>query len=169
MSADIPSRASMHTARLLEKAKGEWQEIEPLVAELIALIPPGKAIRKYEHALSRAREKNTTGVMKAPLTDGEKVASGARAIVRDSINSQRSYGRIETKTEDGIEYYRRRFEEIQPGGQCPTCGHSKESADPTQPIAPMRPSRMQSEEKYRMATVTELASWKSRSHISSVG
>lgn len=129
MSAEL----AMETQRLLERTSWEWQEAEPILQEMMTLIAPGRALRKYD--LNKANsDKSKTGVgPDRPLTESEKIKSGARVFARSSFNQQKKSGRIESKIVDGVEYFRfaeRRVRSVKP---CESCGHV-ESLDPKAPV-----------------------------------
>lgn len=113
----MPARPDPYIERLLEKVTEKWQPLEPLLVEAIPLVPPGKAMRRYE------KRGKSTGIR--PLTEEEKRISGARSLVTDAINIRRK-SRLEVETMDGQRQIR--WKPLVPtNGRCPTCGRGGES------------------------------------------
>lgn len=126
MSAEI----SLETQRLLDRATFEWQPLEPVLQEMMALVAPGKALRRYDAIKARSDAERTGTGPERPLSDTEKVRSGARRIVRDSFKNMCGRGRMELRQVGEIEEFRfveRRKANLKP---CSNCGHVE---NPTMP------------------------------------
>ncbi len=117
----MPSE-TMEAKRLLERATFEWQPLAPLYAELMTLIAPGKALRRY--ALMKARsdaERTGEGPVRPPLSKEEQIRSGANRMVKDCVKGFVARGRIELCEIDGAEHYRFK-ERRQSVRVCAHCG-----------------------------------------------
>lgn len=125
--------ADFTTERLLALSSWDWQDVEELMELLIPTVPAGKAMRTY---MSRVGKHVKGTGTRPPLSDLEKVRSGARAIVNDRIGSQVENGRIEVRRDDEgrrqIRFLDRRRESTKPG-TCPTCGHDPFRTATTEP------------------------------------
>jgi hypothetical protein len=149
--------ADFTTDRLLALASWEWQDVDKLMELLLPTVPAGKATRTY--AARQGRRSKGTG-NRPPLTDLEKVRSGARAIVNDRIGSQVDGGRIELRRdEEGrrqIRFADRRRESTKPG-TCPACGH-----DPFRNAtmeAPPRPSPLEQRPESKNVSYPRFPQW----------
>ncbi len=70
--------------RLLEDH--EWHDYSEVVARLRSMVAPGKALRRYE-TTARNRELHKGPRVGPPLTDEEKIASGQKSVVTDTVAS----------------------------------------------------------------------------------
>lgn len=127
------SRLAPWTKLLWDRSSWEWQPVEPVVADAMRLVPPGKALRRYQDRSAAARER--AGAKKADyreLSEAEQIASGQRAFARDGLSSLRTNGHLET--EDGPEgqYFRRRSQ-VGPADRCPHCGRPGAEVKPGSP------------------------------------
>lgn len=114
-------RMAEHTARLLEMVSWDWQPLAPLVEKAAAVIPPGKALRRYQrnraqHEKSRSGE----GPVKAPLSETEQIASGRKSLMTDALGTLRKQ-LVETEDRPDGRWVRRRSQ-VPPSERCPHCG-----------------------------------------------
>lgn len=129
-AAQSVARMSLTTKKALEMMSWEWTPYEDILEKLIRMVPPGKALRKYE-----LRSKNTKGFR--PLSEDEKIYSGARDIARDSIQQHVVSGRAEVETVEGIKAirFKERRARLTEGAACPTC-HRPFEAKPEKQATP---------------------------------
>lgn len=132
------ARMGEHTRRLLDTLSSEWQELEDVFDGLIPTVPPGKALRKYETL--RARQKPTGVYQKSELTDEEKIRSGARAILNDSVATLKTGEYVDIEGTGKHRRVRVRAA-VQPGEACPTCGHVQEPRPFSEPSPKSSPRR----------------------------
>lgn len=128
--------------RLLALVTWEWQDVEALIEQLVPAVAPGTALRTYDQR-SGKHAKGTSG--RAPLTEMEKIASGARSILNARIGSQIENGRLERRIlEDGTRQvrFRERREVADARGCCPTCNRPFEKATATPPPIPSPSSKV---------------------------
>lgn len=137
MAAASAARMSLTTKKALEMMSWSWTPYDDILEKLIRMVPPGKALRKYE-----LRSKNTKGLR--PLSEDEKIYSGARDIARDSIQQHVVSGRAEVEMVDGVKSirFKERRSTLKEGEACPTCHHPFVSAPEKQATpAPKRQPR----------------------------
>jgi hypothetical protein len=110
-----------HTTRLLDQVAWDWQPLEPMIEHAALVIPPGKALRRYQRVRAAGEAKRTgEGPAKAPLTEAEQIKSGARSLVSDSVGTLR-HKFIEVEQRGGVRWVRRKSQ-VAPGDRCPHCG-----------------------------------------------
>lgn len=113
------------TNRAISLLTWEWQPREDIVQKLIPMIPPGRALRKYEDTAANAmrihgRSKRT----KPELTEQEKIYSGARSLAQASVGSLVSSGRAEVADDPSgspLIRFRDRRSSAPAEGCCPAC------------------------------------------------
>jgi len=107
---------SLTTKKALDMMSWEWTAYDDILEKLIRMVPPGKALRKYE-----LRSKNTKGMRQ--LSEDQKIYSGARDIARDSIQQHVVSGRAEVEVVNGIKSirFKERRATLTEGEACPTC------------------------------------------------
>ncbi len=132
---------SLTTRKALELISWEWTPYEDVLEKLIRMVPPGKALRKYE-----LRTKNAKGVR--TFSEDQKIYSGARDIARDSIQQHVVSGRAEVEEIDGVKSIRfkerRAVPALREGEACPTCHHPfvstpEKKPTPAKKVVPKRP------------------------------
>lgn len=87
----LGSRLAIRAHELLRD--GQWHSWDRTVAELIKLVPPGIAIRRNERerVFSSRKNKGEVTPRVRPRSPDQLIHSGARAIVRDHLNTRRLY------------------------------------------------------------------------------
>ncbi len=90
----MPARSTVLSGRLIDKLSfNEWIRLDDLIKYGIAFVPPGKALRQYDRNYADAQRKAAKVGYKVyqernrpkPLSEREKIASGARSIVYGAI------------------------------------------------------------------------------------
>jgi hypothetical protein len=139
MAAVLP----LESQRFLDCMTWDWQPLSAVLAETVKVIPPGKALRKYQQSKAASdRTRSGAGPTRPPLSEDEQIASGARSIARDRYNSFKQSGRIEIRVADGEEQVRFRSA-VGAGEHCPTCGHVEQQTAPAVvPDLPEEPVRV---------------------------
>lgn len=100
----------------------DWIDVEAIMEQLIPMVAPGKAKRRYQSRLKSARERNGQVHVESPLSEDEQILSGARSIVNERILSNVSRGRFELLNEDGHRRLRLRPVTADEGnGVCKEC------------------------------------------------
>lgn len=84
------------TVRVLALLRWDWIDVEGLITQVAATIPPGRALRHYQKTLGKHR----TGT-KPELSEAQQIASGARGIINARLLSLRDNGVAEMETRDG--------------------------------------------------------------------
>lgn len=122
----MSGRPMLSTIRILERATDDWQPLEPVIREAMSLVAPGKALRRYKENFARVSARKTTSVTFPEKSDSEKIASGARALVQQSVKSCLNGGHIEVKVDDDrTRYFRSKVHPgLLPEHSCSTCGWS---------------------------------------------
>jgi hypothetical protein len=119
------------TEKLMEVLTWDWVSQEVIYDTLVPLVPPGRAIRQYQvRTAAEAKKRQGAERVKRELTDPEKIASGARDIVRASMTSLVSNGFAERCiTEESGAMLRRNDRRKAPNpvdqagaGDCKECG-----------------------------------------------
>lgn len=70
----------LRVTELLED--GEWHDFEEVLAQLMKLIPPGRALRRTE---AMRRYKSDAEERQRPFSQERQIASGKRAIAKDAL------------------------------------------------------------------------------------
>lgn len=174
-------RAGPITLALYERVTWEWQPLEPLVQEVMKLVPPGPGIRHYNakrESYERGRGAEAQHIGKE-LPEWKKRQSGQRAkamaAVRTLAAEDAPYaelrqmvgedGKVIKNPATGKATYeirrkeRRQPQKLRPGVPCPTCGTlagtkptQQEDKEPEQ-----APRRFKSDEDIRRETFKEAA------------
>lgn len=136
------AKMSFITEKLVEALAWEWQTQEDLYKLLIPMVPPGRALRQYEtRAAHNDRAKAGLDRAKPELAESEKIYSGARDLVRSSMNAQlREGGLLERCDLNGEVLIRRRDRRaaaavVRPGAECEACHRPFLKARETEPRA----------------------------------
>lgn len=120
MPADDP-RMAEHTAKLLSQMTWDWQPLEPMLDTAARVIPPGKALRRYQRNRTQHEKSRTgEGPTKAPLSESEQIASGAKSLMTDALGTLRNKFVEVERREDGR--WARRKSQVAPADRCPHCG-----------------------------------------------
>jgi hypothetical protein len=85
-------------------ADGDWHDREPVIAELMPLVEPGKASRVALQLRAHNRRQRVAAGRTGPHNGGGVTPSdraGARYIARRTIGSAAKRGTVETRTVDG--------------------------------------------------------------------
>lgn len=116
-------KRSIWTQRVFEECTDDWRPVEEVIAAAVPTVPPGKALRQYEGRDSRRLGKKL-------LTEDEKIYSGARHYVVNSIRTLTHSGQLEVKAfavGDGVVDMVHRVPSsatvtvVVPPNACPTC------------------------------------------------
>jgi hypothetical protein len=75
--------------------------LEEVYAEVMVVVPPGKALRTYQRVVTKRVERGDGPIHRYPLTEDEKIASGARRIVYETLTNMVKYGWVERIDVDG--------------------------------------------------------------------
>lgn len=122
------AKPSFITEKLMEALSWEYQAQEALYDLLIPMVPPGRALRQWETRQKhnpRAKEGLERG---RPLpSESDRIYSGARDIVRGSINGLIDSGWAERTDLDNGEIMLRRRDRrmaapVHRDGDCQECG-----------------------------------------------
>ena len=125
------------TNRAVTLLPWEWQSREDILKKRSPMVPPGRALRKYEDTAANAmRSTGRRERTKPELTETEKIYSGARALAQASLGSLVSSGRAEMADGPDGKASLIRFRDRRSGapteGACETCHR---------PFVPTRQSR----------------------------
>lgn len=127
------SRMTTWSKRVWDSVGWDWVPVDPIVLDAMRMVPPGKALRRYQEQLARARARaKAAPAPHRELTEAEQIASGQRAFVRDAIGSLRTGGHIETEQREEGQYARRRSQ-VAPSERCPHCGRLDDTVKPGSP------------------------------------
>lgn len=95
--------ASPWTERLLQLVEEAPRERQWLLAQLIGLVPPGRAWRRREWDRVRNHKRLYPDTEPTPQEPNEdRIRYGARAVVWDSFNALRLRGRLHQYQENGV-------------------------------------------------------------------
>ncbi len=102
----MANRMSDEALELLRLLKdGKWHRRSDITAKLVARVPPGRALRTYENREGKRAER--TPRVGRELSDDEKIASGAKAVVSWAFKGLKANW-LEFETRGDFEYVRRR-------------------------------------------------------------
>jgi hypothetical protein len=117
----MATKRTIWTQRVLDECGDEWRPLEDVISIALLTVPPGKALRKYE-----GRSDRRQGIK--PLTEDEKIRSGARFFVVNSVRNLTNSRQIETTVINGVKMVRyvpgadaARSAAIHEAGVCPHC------------------------------------------------
>lgn len=172
-------RAGPITMALFERVTWEWQPLEPLVQEVMKLVPPGPGIRHYNAKReSYERGRGAEAQHGKELPEWKKRQSGQRAKVMAAVRTLAAEGAPYAELrpyldENGKEILspstgkrqyeirrkeRRQPQKLRPGQACPTCG-TFPGTQPTQTEKEpeQAPKRFKSDEDVRREAFKEAA------------
>jgi hypothetical protein len=121
------TRMADYTRRLLEQVTWDWQQLDPMITEAMKVVPPGKAIRRYQSNKAGNKPPSGEGPPKAPLSEAEQIVSGQRSIVNDALGTLKSGGYVEV--DPGPRLVRRKSQ-VAEDVICDHCGRAPQ----TEPI-----------------------------------
>lgn len=99
------------TEKLCELVAKGPVSVDEAVAEMAALVPPGRAYRDTERVLNWIREKHDYKTMRLPVdeeaTKDQRIKGGQKRIVRSALWTQKKHGRVEEYKEKGVRMLRK--------------------------------------------------------------
>lgn len=85
---------------------GEWILVDEVYQKAIQLVPPGKALRRFESVSQRKKDSDGT---RGYTSEDDKIYSGARNIIRDWFHSPTLRPGLEFRTDQDEKKWVRRF------------------------------------------------------------
>ena len=103
----MASPPSDETKRLFKAiADNRWHDYAEVIEQISEKVPPGKALRKYQHRLRASREfRGGTSELEIEHTEDEQIRFGARALAQGTISSWRGKG-VMIRVVEGVKYIR---------------------------------------------------------------
>jgi len=151
------------TVKALEWLSWEWQPVDDLIGKLAPLVPPGKGLRKYNQSRTsyeNKRQREGGGEYRQrEWTDEEKIASGQRALARNSVRTHIEGGRAEVAEIDGVKQVRL-APQVWHDGNCAGCGRPFPEGETLPPRMSPKPKRARTQ---RQAVVIHLDQWRKTS------
>ncbi len=104
----MPSVPSLLSQRLLALLTDEWMSMDEFMERAIPLVPPGRALRVYQHnkakhdreRLERIASGKPEGRPKPEPSDARKIEMGARNIINDILGGARDRKVVEVERGD---------------------------------------------------------------------